>query len=86
MLKRLQDANSTYNVYDWDTDRKENVQRMKNICYFKPSILRHKSRRRAHSTKRGATSRNEPNKQLYDLYQQSMRMSSEMQEEHVNPE
>ena len=49
MLKRLQDAGATYNVYEWDTDRKENVQRMKNICYFKPSLLRHKSRRRATS-------------------------------------
>ena len=69
MLKRLQDSGATYNVYEWDTDRKENVKRMKNICYFKPSLLRHKSRRRATSQRRGETSRNEPNKQLYDLYQ-----------------
>lgn len=78
-MKRLQEANSTYNVYDWDTERKEMVKRVKNICYHPPSLLKKKTyRKSARSTRRGATraSINEPNKQLFDLYQQSLRQSA----------
>ena len=34
LLQRLQEANSAYNVYDWDNERKEAVKRVKNICYY----------------------------------------------------
>jgi len=40
MLGRLQDQNSHYNVYDWELDRKENVKRVKAICYYPPSMAK----------------------------------------------
>ena len=68
LLQRLQEANSTYNVYDWDNERKEAVKRVKNICYYEPtckmSMQKKKYKRRAASTRRGGapSGRNEPNK------------------------
>ena len=53
LLKRLQDSNSFYNVDDWEFQRKENVKRIKNICYHPPSLLKHKKGKRRKSRKRG---------------------------------
>jgi len=73
LLKRLQEAGSTYNVFDWDNNRREQVKQIKNICYYAPSLLkkktkRHKSRKR-NSTRVLGGGENAPNKQLFDLYQ-----------------
>jgi hypothetical protein len=49
MLKRLQEAPATYNVFDWESHRKDQVKQIKNICYYPPSLLkkkRHKSKKR----------------------------------------
>ena len=66
MLKRLQEAPATYNVFNWESARRQQVKTIKNICYYPPSLLkksRLKSRRKLEK---------EPNKQLYEIYQQSL--------------
>ena len=85
MLQRLQAANSTYNVYEWDNQRKENVKRVKNICYYKPSLLKKTHRKGSRIRRRGPAtdSVNEPNKQLFDLYQQSLRQSGAYEDDEV---
>ena len=71
-------------MYDWDNDRKEQVKRVKNICYYAPSLLKKKAHRKGgRSRRRGATGESitgEPNKQLFDLYQQSLRQSAALEE------
>ena len=70
LLKRLQEAGSTYNVFDWENKRKDQEKQIKNICYYPPSLIkknkRHKSRKR--NSARILAAENAPNKQLYDLY------------------
>ena len=39
MLQRLQDQKSSFDVYKWETERKEEIQRIKNICLYKPSLI-----------------------------------------------
>lgn len=76
-MKRLQDQNSVYNVYDWEHARKQQVKLVKNICYHPPSLLK-KSRKK--SIRRGTgfeSAKNEPNRQLFELYQSSLRASQE---------
>ena len=66
-----------YNVYDWLHQRRDQVKLVKNICYHPPSLLK-KSRGR--STKRGSafvSAKNEPNRQIFELYQNSLRASQD---------
>ena len=42
MLNRLQEQKSNYNVYNWETERKDTIDRIKSICYHKPSLLANK--------------------------------------------
>lgn len=72
LLKRLQEAPATYNVFNWESSRKDQVKQIKNICYYPPSLLKKKGRRKSRKPNVGL----EPNKQLFDLYQQSLRMSN----------
>lgn len=71
-LKRLQEQGSHYNVYEWEQSRKDEIKRVKNICYYPPSIIKKRMKRGRKSTRRhtsnGYDSANEPNKALYDLY------------------
>jgi len=84
MLNRLQDQNSHYNVYDWELDRKQSIKRVKAICYYPPTMIRKKGRSRG--GKRSKTARmftsepEEPNRKIFDAYQESMRKSSDMGE------
>ena len=74
LLKRLQEQNSHYNVYDWEHERKQTVRMVKNICYYPPSLLKKKGVKK--STRRTAgyeSAKNEPNRQLFELYQKSLR-------------
>lgn len=74
-MKRLQDQGSVYNVYDWEHDRKKQVKIVKSICYHNPNKLIGSRRK---STRRGAgfeSAKNEPNRQLFELYQNSLRAS-----------
>jgi len=38
MLKRLQARQATYNVGDWQQDRKSQLKLIKQISHYKPSI------------------------------------------------
>ena len=70
-------------MYDWDNERREQIKRVKNICYYPPSLLKKRSHRKgSRIRRRGAAtdSVNEPNKQLYDMYQMSLRASGGMDE------
>ena len=73
LLKRLQQQNSVYNVYDWEHQAKKQVRYVKSICYHPPSLLK-TSRGRKKSTRRGSSAfdsvakQNAPNRQLYELY------------------
>ena len=50
---------------------------VKNICYHEPSILKNPSRKKKRKGTRGIDSaKNEPNRQLFDLYQTSLRASN----------
>lgn len=81
MLSRLQDQSSHYNVYDWELDRKESVKRVKAICYYPPTMMKKKGRKgkyaRAKST-RIDINEPEPNRKLFDLYQESIRKSNDL--------
>ena len=78
MLKRLQERNSVYNVYDWEHDARKQVKLVKNICYHPPSLLGSESRKKKRKGREsdGLIASNEPNRQLYDLYQTSLRASA----------
>ena len=79
ILKRLQDSRSNYNVYDWESERKEAIVRVKQVCKFKPMLLqteRRKKLRRPRKVNHLDTS-TEPNRALFDLYQQSVREQNE---------
>ena len=75
MLKRLQQQNSVYNVYDWEHERKRQVKLVKNICYHPPSLIKKESRRKKRKGSALGSSKNEPNRQLFELYQTSLRAS-----------
>lgn len=70
MLARLQDSKSAYNVYDWEQDRKVQTKRVHQICKYEPSLLEKKFRSRGKKTGFQSV---EPNRALFDLYQQSVR-------------
>ncbi len=63
MLRRLQSQKSQFNVYDWESERKEEVQRIKSICLYEPSLLKHKKVKH----KKKTSTLQEPNKQLFNL-------------------
>lgn len=50
MLQRLQDQKSNYNVYEWESERRETVNKIKSICYHKPSLLHGGKKRTRRST------------------------------------
>ena len=79
MLNRLQDQGSYYNVYDWELDRKQAVKRVKAICYHPPSMIKKKigrSTRNKASRTMFQSEHDEPNRRMFDLYQDSIRKSS----------
>ena len=80
MLGRLQDQGSHYNVYDWELDRKEGVKRVKAICYYPPSMTKEKKKktRRSNRTAGRMASGEEPNRKLFDMYQDGIRQSHEL--------
>ena len=83
MLNRLQDQGSYYNVYDWELDRKQAVKRVKAICYHPPSMINKKksvrsTRNRGSRTNYQSENIEEPNRRMYELYQDSIRKSSGM--------
>lgn len=67
LLRRLQDKQSTYNVCEWEIERKKQEKLLKKICYYPPRLLK-KSKLRS---KRGANPLNssDPNFELYQYYQ-----------------
>ena len=78
LLKRLQNRQSNYNVWSWEHERKQQVKRIKQICMYPPSISkrkRYQKRTRGmvllDMEKRYASAG--PNKQMYDMYNVSMR-------------
>ena len=56
ILKRLQEKNSVYNVYDWEHQRKKQENLVRNICYHPPGILRDGSKKnfKRTSSRRGS--------------------------------
>lgn len=40
MLKRLQASQSNYNVLSWERDRRQQVKLIKQICHYKPTMIR----------------------------------------------
>ena len=73
MLKRLQDQRSAYDVSAWESERKIEIERIKNICQYKPSLIREQ---RVRVRRKHTNSNAEPNRQLFDLYQKSIREGS----------
>ena len=71
----MQEQNSVYNVYDWEHDRKQKIKMVKNICYYPPSIIKKRGLKKNRRGSGFESAKNQPNRQLYDLYQQSLRMS-----------
>ena len=83
MLKRLQDSKSTYNVYNWESDRKVSKYRIKQIARYEPSLLENNRRPKKHNRsvrQEPSPLANGPNKQLFDLYQQSVQMADDHQD------
>jgi hypothetical protein len=76
MLKRLQSRQSTYNVWNWELERKEQVKRVKQICMYPPNFST--KRGRFQKKKRGIDmvvrySSAGPNKQMYEMYNMSVK-------------
>lgn len=75
LLKRLQDSKSSYNVYGWETDRKEMEHRVKNISkYNQCQFGQTKSvRRRTKDISCLNDSKlSDPNNVLFQLYKESI--------------
>ena len=66
LLKRLQEKQSCYNVFEWELDRKKQIKMLKKICYYPPSLTK-KSRLRSkrHHTQNGKI---DPNYEVYQFY------------------
>lgn len=81
LLKRLQNRQSNYNVWSWENERKQQIKRIKQICMFPPSISKRKRYQKKSKgvlldmEKRYASAG--PNKQMYDMYNISMRNTVE---------
>lgn len=82
LLKRLQNRQSNYNVWSWENERKQQIKRIKQICLYPPSISK---RKRYHKKTKGFDlldmekryASAGPNKQMYDMYNLSMRNTVE---------
>lgn len=73
LLKRLQEKQSCYNVFDWETDRKKQVKLLKKICYYPPSLVK-KSRMRSKKHRLGGGGNGiDPNYEVYQFYQQNLK-------------
>lgn len=59
MLRRLQDQKSSYNVSLWEQERKKEIERVKQICVYKPSLIREEKIR---IRRKGPGSNVEPNR------------------------
>ena len=70
MLKRLQEKQSCYNVFDWEMDRKKQVKMLKKICYYPPSLSTQKPKRRG--KKRNNM---DPNYEVFQYYQNNLKQS-----------
>lgn len=73
MLKRLQEQKSAYNVSTWESERKLEIARIKLICRYEPSLTGESNLR---FRRKKNNSNAEPNRQLFDLYQKSIREGS----------
>ena len=50
---------------------------VKNICYHPPSLIKKESRKKKRKGSALGSSKNEPNRQLFELYQTSLRASQD---------
>lgn len=82
LLKRLQNRQSTYNVWSWENERKQQIKRVKQICMYPPAFSKRKRYAKRSKglvlldmEKRYASAG--PNKQMYDMYNISMRNTVE---------
>lgn len=89
LLKRLQNRQSNYNVWSWENERKQQIKRIKQICLYPPSISKRKRYQKKSKgfalmdmEKRYASAG--PNKQMYDMYNISMRNTVEGSQGQVN--
>ena len=79
-------------MFDWETERKEQIKRVKNICYYKPSLLKKRGKKGRRTNRKNlmdngyVSASNEPNKQLFDLYQSQLRQSQMQQYTDGEPE
>ena len=79
LLHRIQSKQSTYNVWSWENERKEQIKRIKQICHYPPSISKTRKYTKK-SRKKGAVlldmekryASAGPNKKMYDLYNLSI--------------
>ena len=60
MLRRLQEKQSCYNVFDWETDRKKQIKMLKKICYYPPSMVK--------KNRRSKNRKIDPNYEVYQFY------------------
>ena len=78
MLKRLQNRQSSYNVWNWEVERKEQIKRVKQICMYPPTISTN-TKRRFNRKKKGLAQVDMvtryasagPNKQMFEMYNMS---------------
>ncbi|CDW80981.1 UNKNOWN [Stylonychia lemnae] len=78
LLRRLQDRQSFYNVFQWEIDRKKQEQILKKLCYYPPNFFRkskNKSKRLGLSLL-GA----DPNQEIFQYYQTNFKQSMPMLE------
>jgi hypothetical protein len=68
LLKRLQEKQSNYNVFEWELDRKKQVKMLKKICYYPPSLTK-KSRLRS----KRHHGKIDPNFEVFQYYQQNLK-------------
>jgi hypothetical protein len=66
-LKKLQQQKSSYNVYDWEVERRKNEDYCKRIRYHKPNSMQ--KSRTSFKSQTTRQSQNTNNRELYDLYQ-----------------
>lgn len=65
LLKRLQEKQSCYNVFDWETDRKKQIKMLKKICYYPPSLIK---KHRLRSKRVRGSNGIDPNYEVYQYY------------------
>jgi hypothetical protein len=62
MLKRLQEKQSVYNVFEWEIERKKQVKMLKKICYYPPPMVKSRRRGKKRNQFGGAV---DPNMEVY---------------------